>query len=385
MLKVKVTNPKSFIETWKMAERSSGGKSTLTAVGGIKFETTEKGLKIFSTDLKISLTSLIPDVEILEPGSAVLPVNFVGELLKKIKANEFEIAVDNNKGVIKTQRSYYRFVTYPVSEFPDFPSFEDAEKVCIVSSKNLISLIDEGTFAGSVTEEFPPYLSSGYIEVKDGMITTVATDGKRLSLKKLEVTDFIKEDNTLLPIKGLLELRKIVASLKSDVDIEVRFSPSQAFFIFDDVVVGIRSVDSTFPDYTRVIPQGGTTFSECSVLDLRSAVECADIVAKQHGRVVVFRLSPGGSFVVEAKAEGIGEVKEELDAIIDGEPLVVGFNAGYILDLLKVIGSEKVKMTFNGSKGQMLAEIPGTNDFMYILMPVALDEGYSTEGEVSES
>jgi len=363
-----------FARGWRTVERGTSHKSSLTAVGGVKVLASGNQVSLWATDLKVYMRFSMPSsaFQVEEEGACVIPVSSMGDMVRKLSGSSMTVEAGPSGGVLRCGRLTYRFPLYSLEEFPSFPQAAPGDPSFSVSSSELDEALEEGTFAGSQSEEFPPYLSSALFSVQEGSLSIVSTDGKRLAVRKLGVGEAQRVDR-LLPIRGLMEVRRALQGRDEDEPVLVRLGEACSFFETEDLTLCLRNVDAKFPDYQKVIPSGGTTVMECPLEELRSALERVEVLARRSSKVVVMRLSPGGGLTLECRVEGMGETVEELEADVDGEPLRVGFNVSYLLDPMKVLSSSSVRMTFRGSREQMVLQVPGRDDFLYVLMPVSMD------------
>ncbi|AER65748.1 DNA polymerase III, beta subunit [Thermovirga lienii DSM 17291] len=367
-----------FIKSWLLAERSTGSRSALTVLTGVKCIAEQNSVTLQATDLKTSIRCIAEGVEVQDPGEAVFPVKVVGELFKKAPTETFTIEVDGGKAKINCgEKNHYKFTTYPVSEFPKLPRSEESRPFFKITVSELKRLLEEGTFAGSPGEEFPQYLSSGLFQVKDGFVKVVSTDGRRLSLSQSALDESFEEKQVLLPLNALKELGRIVSSVEEDLDVEVKEDDSQVYFLVDNIEFAIRRIESRFPPYEKILSPEKSTWMEVDRNSMIEALERAEIVVRDFSKMVILNLSPGGNMTVKASAPEIGEAIEEVPAEIDGDPLKVAFNVRFLLDGMRALHGKVAHMTFNGPNGQMLLSKPGEESFLYVLMPITLP----SEGE----
>ena len=368
-----LVNKASFVKSWLLAERSTGSRSALTVLTGVKCTAGETLVTLQATDLKTSVRCVANGVEVQTPGEAVFPVKVVGELFKKAPTDTFVIEVDGGKAKIDCgEKNHYKFTTYPVSEFPKLPKSEEGRPFFKINVSELKRLLDEGTFAGSPGEEFPQYLSSGLFQVKDGSVRVVSTDGRRLSLSQATLEGDFEEKQLLLPLNGLKELARIISTAEDDTEVIVKEDDAQVYFIVDNIEFSIRRIESRFPPYEKILSPEKSTWMEVDRNKMIEALERAEIVVRDFSKMVILNLSPGGNMKVKASAPEIGEALEEVPAEIDGDPLKVAFNVKFLLDGMRALHGNIAHMTFNGPNGQMLLSKPGEESFLYVLMPITL-------------
>lgn len=372
----------SFLKSWQMAERTTGSKSTVSILAGIRCLADETGLHLEATDLKTSLKCRAEGAEVQEPGETILPTKAMGELFKKAPGDRFSLEVTKGRATLTAGRSRYTLTVLPVEEFPLLPRSESARLFCDTTVQAMSRLFEEGTFAGSPNEEFPQYLSAALLQIQEGKLKTVATDGRRLSLSQTPLSDASGEGQLLLPLNGLRELHRLLSAVESEAPVRILEDDSQAYFQVQGVEFSIRRVDSSFPPYEKILLPERTSWMMVGRSSLEEALERANVVVRDFTKSVILQLTPGGSLRIRGQAPDIGEAREELAADIDGEPLRVAFNISYLLDGIRALRDEVVELSFNGSHGQMRMSRPGEESFLYVLMPITLSEEESDDDEV---
>lgn len=382
-MRLQVSKP-DFMKSWQTTERVTSTKSTISSLAGILCRAHTTSLTLEATDLKTSIKCNAAGVQIEEEGEAILPVKVVGELFKKAPTDTFTVSVEDGKGIIFAGRNTYRFSTFAVEEFPHLPTSDNGRPFCTVTAGMLSQILSEGTVASTLGEEFPKYLGAALIQLKAEDLRVVSTDGRRLSLSKSSIvgenisSGKEETDNNgkeiLLPLAGLKELLRQLSSLEEDHPIHILYDDSLAYFQMGDMEFSVRKIESSFPNYEKILNPQSTTTLKIDRNNFINALERVDVVVRDYSRMVILKLSPNGDLRMIGRAPEIGEAEEILDAQIDGEPLLIAFNVGYLLDGLKAMYGEQVYMTFNGPEGQMSMLRPGVNDFLYMLMPIKLNE-----------
>ncbi len=309
-----------------------------------------------------------------EEGEAVLPVKVVGELFKKAPTSVFTVSVTDGKGLIIAGRNRYKFTTYPSREFPTLPVSESAPFFCSISASELLRTISEGTVASTVGEEFPKYLGTAFFQMKDGELRVISTDGRRLSLSKCYPAEKGEDGDFLLPITGLKELQRLLSSVDGETPVRVLADTTLVFFQMGSLEFSVRRVEAAFPNYEKILNPQSTTSLDIDRNALAAALERVDVIVREFSRMVLFRLSPQGDLVLTGKAPETGAVEEILDGKIEGEPLTVAFNVGFLLDGLKALYGDRAFISFNGPEGQMTMLRPDQKDFLYMVMPIKLTE-----------
>ena len=377
-----------FMKYWTMAERVTGTKSTMATLASILCEADENGVTLNATDLKTTIRIKAEGVNVLEPGTAILPLKVVGELFKKIAVSPFTVEVEDEKGTITAGRSHYSFTTYMVADFPELPSPRAAEEFTRVPAGELGRVLAEGSIAGAPNEDFPKYLSGGLLQISGGELRVVATDGRRLSLSKTLVQNSGESDELremLLPLKSLDEYKSVLASVPPDQEVEVLQDDAVTYFNVPGVQYSVRCIDSKFPNYERILSNTSTTQLKAERASFLSALDRINVVVSDSSRMVLLTLSPGAAMGLTGRAPEVGEANESVDAEIDGEPLKVAFNVGYLIAGIKAFHGSEVSLSFNGSEGQMMISRPEGEDFIDMLMPIKLKSVETAMGGAAEA
>lgn len=359
-----------FLKAWQLALKTAGTKTTKDSLNCIFIRASEDGITTLeATDLKTSVKAKAQGVSIQEPGEAVIPVAVLGEMLKKIKADTITLEVSSGRGTLNADKSRSRFPIMPVEEFPKIPSSSDGEAVCEIMASDLAKLINEGSAAASQPADFPKYLGTCLLRTSDGYLKAVSTDGKRLSLSKLICT-VTKNEDLLLPSPALKDLAK---NLTGDSTARILADGSTVWFILDDTEFSIRRIESSFPNYERILNSEVQTTMKTSCSTLSSALERIDLIAKTTpAHIMAMILTPGDELRITARAPELGTTSENLEAVIEGSTMTIGFNSGYFYDGLKALGEGDVLIEFSGEEGQTRMFRDKSEDFLYMLMPARL-------------
>ena len=367
-------NKKQFIQSWAVAERSAAGANAMGVLSSVLIKADETGVFLQATDVRTSVCCEAFGVSVEEPGTAVFPVKMVSELFKKSPGDEFSVSVADGKAILKAGKSRYNFSTFPVKEFPELPSSSTAKLFCKISAKELSKILEEGTIAASTTEDFPLYLSSANLCIKDSVLSVVSTDTRRLALSSTVVSPGEEEGNFLLPMKGVKEIQRILTFFTPEEEVKILFDAAQFFFVANGIEFTVRRVDSHFPPYERILPKTRTTNIITDRAVLISALERIDIVVRDHNRMVVLAITEGESFLMKGNAPDFGQAKEEISAKVTGEELKFGVNTKFFMEALKVLRDQEVSLSFNGNQGHLTVKRVGEDSFVCLIAPISIRE-----------
>jgi len=213
------------------------------------------------------------------------------------------------------------------------------------------------------------YLNGMLLVVDKGSLQAVATDGHRLSYASLAIAGEYTRQEVILPRKTVLELSKLLDDSDSDVAIELL--ANQVRFRFSAVELVSKVVDGKFPDYNRVIPTGHAKQIDLSRVELLQALQRAAILSNEKFRGVRLVLTGNQLKIICTNSEQ-EEAEEELEVGYKGEPLDIGFNITYLLDVLHNLATDKVLLAFGDANSSALITMPERSDYKYVVMPMRI-------------
>jgi DNA polymerase-3 subunit beta len=369
-----------FNKWWQFAERITSTKSTISSLCGVLCTISDANITLEATDLKTSIRCIPHGISADETGAVILPAKLLGELFKKVSAEELLIDIKGEKGVLLAGKNKTKFVTWAVNDFPRIPMSGSASVFCEILAGELLRAINEGIVASSQGDSFPTYLGTCFFQVKDNSLSVVSTDSHRLALSQADCiceSDF----DMLLPILSVKELQRLLSSVISDVRVTVLTDGSVSWFRMGNIEFSIRRIEASFPNYVKILNPKKTTTMVTDRNSLVSALDRIDIIVREFTRVVVMKLSPSGELRLSGKSPNVGTGIEVVDATITGEPLTVGFNLSYIQDGLKAFRDSDIQLSFDGNSGQVTITAPNRDNFLYMTMPVKVSE----EDEINET
>jgi DNA polymerase-3 subunit beta len=271
---------------------------------------------------------------------------------------------------IRAGRSRFSLQTLPESDFPDLAAGEMTHKFSM-RAKDLKRLIDKTQFAIS-TEETRYYLNGIYLHVATSgtaqRLRAVATDGHRLAQVELDAPAGAEGmPGIIVPRKTVGEVQRLIEDLEAEVAIEL--SQSKIRFSIGDVVLTSKLIDGTFPDYGRVIPAGNDKTLIVDKPDFEAAVDRVSTVSSERGRAVKLALSPGKLILTVTNPDS-GSATEELEVEYDAEPLDIGFNSRYLLDIAAQIEGEVAVLKLADPGSPTLIQDKDAAGALYVLMPM---------------
>lgn len=343
-------------------------KTTLPVLGNLLLETTEKGLKLSGTDLDIGVsTEVLADVE--APGAITVPAKKLVEIVRELPPAPVKLgAAGEQRVTLECGRSRFKLLGLPKDEFPAFPSV-NFSKSWRVKSGDLQNLISHTAFAVS-TEESRPILNGVLWEVRDQELRMVATNGHRLAKMELpysatSVGDFI------IPPKALEQVRRL---FPAGEELEIAKGENHLAFRSPFTSVFTRLIEGPYPNYDQVIPKDNDRVAIIDKLALQSALKRMAVVASDQTHRV--KLSFNSALLkFSVTTPDLGEGQDELPIRYSGDPMDIGFNGMYLLEMLRFMPTEEVRFTFKAADRATTMEPENWQEsgkYLCLVMPLRL-------------
>jgi len=271
---------------------------------------------------------------------------------------------------VEAGRSNFSLATLPKEDFPVMATSEYSSNFS-APAVVLRRLFDKSKFAIS-TEETRYYLNGVYMHISDSdggkVLRCVATDGHRLARIDAELPSGAAEmPGVIVPRKTVGELRKLLDD--DEAKIAVSVSETKIRFATPDITLTSKVIDGTFPDYTRVIPQGNTRKLEVDAAEFAKAVDRVATVSSERSRAVKLTLAED-KLILSVNAPDSGAAEEELAVAYGDEHLEIGFNAKYLLEIANQVDRENAVFMFNSSGDPTLMREGNDTSAVYVVMPM---------------
>jgi DNA polymerase-3 subunit beta len=362
---------KELTATQSVVER----KTTIPILSNFLIEADGDRLNITATDLDQAIRTST-EVKVKKPGACTIPARKLYDYIKLLPEGDISIKLLENHWVqIRSGRSNTKMVGMARANYPQVPEFPSVA-VTSISTIALKTLIARTIFAIS-NEESRYTLNGALLVIKAESLAMVATDGHRLSYveKPNETLEGISgEKRVLIPRKALQELQQLLSNTEAE---KVEFADDEhtLFFRVGHRTLSTRKLSGQFPNFEAVMPRDNTKFAVVRVSELSSAIQRVAQFADERSGAIRMKLE-GNELKVSSSSTESGESEDTIDTPYASDPIVVGFNSGYILDFLKALGNEgEVRLEFKDSQsaGQMRPEDPdGEYKYRYVLMPMRI-------------
>ena len=354
-------------------------RNTVPILGHVLIEPEAQSIRLAATDLEVGISTQVPCKSGKEK-SLTLNARKLFEIVRETEGEEFSItSLDNDWVELKCGRSRFKMMGLDPRSFPAMPSQstksegprKSVKAALTISAAVLATMIDKTIFAVS-PDEARYNLSGVYLEAHDaGKARMVATDGHRLSMIDRTVPGFAMEGGTIIPRKGLTELRKLLDQ-GGDSEVKLLLDGQLASLKRGPTEVSMRLVEGEFPDYRGVVPKQTKYHIKVGRDALQASIKRAAIFSNERYHGVKLALS-AGSLTVSSTSPEMGEASETIDVDYRGDEFAVGFNAAYLLQALAVLPAEsEIDLGLSDEASPGLLHTPSDSEFSYVVMPMRL-------------
>jgi DNA polymerase-3 subunit beta len=345
-------------------------KTTLPVLANLLVQTTEKGIRMSGTDLDIAVsTEVTADVE--AAGAITIPARKLSEIAHELPPAPVKISAAGDQRItLECGRAKFKLLGLPKSEFPSFPAVK-FEKALRIPSGDLQKLISHTAFAAS-TEESRPILNGVLWELRPEHMRMVATNGHRLAKMDVPVkTANAPSSDLIIPPKALEQIRRL---FPAEEELEVAQGENHLGFRSPFTAVYTRLIEGPYPSYDQVIPRDNDKHAIIDKVAFTGALKRMSVVASDQTHRI--RLSfNSGMLKFSVSTPDLGEAQDELPVRYNGDPLDIGFNAAYLLEILRYLPTEEVRLTFKAPERAATIEPEGWSDpakYLCLLMPLRL-------------
>ena len=348
-------------------------KNSIPILSNLLLRTQGLALVATGTDLDMEVTTRA-DAEVSAPGETTVPATMLGDFVRRLPADA-SVTLDEEPGkgrlTVRAGRSRATLNTLPPADFPSFSAGEFAARFSLPAN-TLLRMIERVSFAIS-SEETRYYLNGIHLHLADGedgpMLRAVATDGHRLALQEIVAPEGAQGmPAIILPRKAVSEITRL-AKVLNEEPVQIAVSATKIQMTAGVTTLTSKLIDGTFPDYLRVIPQGNGKLATIDHAALAAAVERVGAISTDRGRAVKFSFQ-SGSLGLSVRNADTGDATDDLDIAYEAEPLEIGFNGSYVLDVLKVLPGAQARMALADPGSPTLITADGHPDFRAVLMPM---------------
>ena len=345
-------------------------RTTLPILSNVLIRAEGNQVEFTATDLDVTVACKV-EAKVNQPGGTTLPAKKLFGIVRELNG-EIEIEVDEkNQASIRSGSSFFKIHGLAAEEFPPLPKFIDAKKLTIAQAR-LRGMFRKTSFAVS-TDESRYVLNGILISLKEGKMTLVATDGRRLALvdEEVEINESGAEE-VIVPAKAVTELNRL---LQENGDVELKFGENQASFTLkneggNSVLLITKMIEGNYPNYRQVIPGEAKERIGMMREELVQAVRRAEIMTSEKANSVKLTFEKN-VLTITANSPEVGEARETMAINYKGKEIAIAFNPKYLIDPLNALTEDEIFFELIDELSPGVIKINGP--FLYVVMPMRLN------------
>lgn len=367
-----------FLRRLKIVEKTINENKIKPIISCAYIETREDKLFFCGTNLETTITTEMRCNEILEPGKIVFQHQLVEEYLKEIKDEVVAFSVEDGNLLIESSDSASEFSLMDAEDFPKIlvsENFEDQEEDFIINSLDLADSFEKIKYAAASSSD-NLQINCVRLETEENILKLITTDTYRLVYLKKELQKINSNLEVSIPLNTVEAMAKLLRSIESS-DVKFYFINKQIFFKLDDVLIISRVIDLNFPNYKGIL--ANNNYDKTLTMN-------TDIFLKILKRIIIFvrnnsESKYGATFYFKAgemKVNGINEIakiNEQLEVNYEGDDIKIALNTKFLLDFIQNLPKDNdITLEFISSNSSVKIREKGNEDYLYILMPLALKD-----------
>jgi len=350
-------------------------KTPFPILSGIKIVANNKGLILIGSNSDIFIERVIPltmdgmqALEVYEAGSVVISAKYLSEIVKKL-LDKIQFKVDEKQLVtIQSDSIITKLSGFSSGEYPSLPQIDEVNFVSI-SSSELIEIIKQTAFAASKSES-RPVLTGVHMSFKENHLSCVATNSHRLALRELTMESNVTGSYNV-PSTSLNELTKLMNSEPSVIRIFV----TDNYLVFQSTNTSLfaRLIEGNYPNVLGLLPTHSKTTITLKTQQLLMGIDRACLFSSEwKNNNVHLDIKDGTKIKISSTSSDIGKIEETQNIIaIEGETdLSISLDGSFLIDALKVIKEEEIRLSFGGSLRPILIEPIGNTSYLHLISPV---------------
>jgi DNA polymerase-3 subunit beta len=353
----------AFLDGLQKVQHVVSTRTTLPILSNVLLVAKNGRLQFTTTDLDVGVTGSV-EAQIEREGATTLPAKRLVNIVRELPSSEVEVAVDGkNVATIQSGPSFFKIIGLSQDEFPPLPDFDGAKDFRIPQVM-LRDGLRKTSYAIS-SDETRYVLNGIFTSFRDGKMTLVATDGRRLAMVENDLEfPASHETDIIIPTKAVQELQRLLAD---SGEVLVRLSDSQISFAIGDSLLVSKLIEGNYPNYRQVIPGDSVERVELGREALFETVRRVSLLSSDKSNSV--KLVFGDNRIeITANSPDVGEARESMDVAYSGKPMQIAFNPDFLKAPLQNLDTASVYLDLIDEMSPGVIRIDGS--FLYVLMPM---------------
>jgi DNA polymerase III beta subunit len=365
-------NKEAIKKGFHAVESVISGSNINPMLQNVKIVAKGKTLELSTTDLEVSVSYMVDTVDVIKPGKMVGPENKIASIVKEWSEDDIEITEEDKKCIIEGKNSYFKILCLDPEEFPTIPKFVNEEYIEI-DKDILVEMIKKTSFI--ILGDKTRFGTNGvFLDISGKHMKMVANDGRRLAevKKKINNPDGIA-GSCIIPIKGVSQILRIISEQEGTV--KLRVEEKRILVKTENATLCSQLLEGQYPKYEEVIPSNLDKHASLNRDEFTTAIRRGSIMTTEEYKLLKFKFA-GKTLEISCTSPDVGEAKTVVPVKYSGDELEIGLNPDFVLDFLKNVNTEDIKLDMKdpGTAGVFKAGGGCT----YVVMPMNLGEESTT-------
>ncbi|MBO8141795.1 MAG: DNA polymerase III subunit beta [Firmicutes bacterium] len=359
-----------LVQAVSVVERAVATRDAMSILTGILIEARAERLRLVGTDLELGIECTV-DAQVGSEGTAVVDARLLSQLIRKLPGDEVQVETESGSGtaVIRSGRAEFSLHTRPATDFPPLSGPEAPER-WRVEQRLLRDMIRQTAFAAAV-DEHRAFLNGVLFEAEGNALRLVATDSNRLAYREGVLEEPISSPRKILvPARAAQEAARMLSPDASE-PAEIAAGDNQVTISAGNARLVSRLLEGQFPNYRQVLPQAQPIRTRIGRQEFHAAVERAALLSRK-GPAVVVVAARQGLLTLSAREADVGRSEEAIEIVHEGEDGETAYQARFLLDVLRVIDSDEVRLEFTEGDKPGVIKPADREDYLCLIMPVRL-------------
>lgn len=359
-----------------IVSRAASGKDAIPALSGLLITAANNSISFTATDLEIGIKKNMEDVMIAEEGKALVNARYFTDLVRYLPDSDVTLSLDREKSKLQViyGRSSSSLNIYDDEEFPDLP-LTKLNPICKMPQNVLRECIKKTAFAAAVNHFKPVFTGILFDFEKDGL-KIVASDTHRLAIiNRPEIKTSQKIGQLVIPARNINELFRILDDSENEITMGLAEN-NVVFYIEEEGFYFLtRLIEGQYPNYNQVVPKDFINTFMIEADQLTESLERASLLPTDAKSIKHVQMDFGQSeLIISAFSEKMGEMNEVIETVNaeTDKTIKINFNTRYMLDIVKILGSENkdIQMNLTGAMSPAIIRNPEEESYIHVLVPL---------------
>lgn len=345
-------------------------RTTSKILEGILVELKNNKMYLTATDTNMTIEAYI-EVNSEEDVSFVIPSRIFSSIISKLPEDDILLEYDDKKRKlkIKSGNSQAELICFSADEFPKI-KIEESGSPIFISKETVKKLVRKTSFSASV-DEMNGVLTGVLMEISESAVKMVAVDTFRMAIYSADA-DAGDEKNVIIPAKMINEISKIISDEEQESMVSIDIIENKAVFIFDNNRVTVNTLSGKYIDYKKIIKDDGAIEVRVIREELVKAIDRASLLSSSQNNNLI-KITITDELLQINSLSDEGNIEEKVEIIKEGEDITIGFNSRYMIDALRAIDDEEIKMYLKNNVSPCIIKPLKGENYLYLILPVRIN------------